>query len=143
MKRSVFLAALLAATPICVGADTYGVTPGFWEIRTNWLGIVTKTERYCVAADRISKILAGPCNHNYQCNYPVQRVADGQAYFEGEIRGRDEAYHVSGGGTYSPTTMEMRMSGSGHWHIIPIIGAQASVKARLISPDCPAGSKKL
>lgn len=133
----------MIAAPLSAGADTYGVSPGYWEIKTNWLGLVSKTERYCVAADRISKILGGPCNHNYQCVYPIQQVANGRAYFEGDIRGHDESYHVKGGGTYSATTMDMRMSGAGHWHIVPIFGASASVKARLLSTECPAGAKKL
>ena len=54
----------------------------------------------------IPRFLAGPCNHIYHCTYPVQEFHDGHAHFEGDIRGHDELYHVKGGGTYSPTTMQ-------------------------------------
>ncbi len=143
MKRLAPLALALLVAPPGASAQTYGVNPGYWEIRTDWLGLIVKTERYCVPPDRISKFLSGPCNHNYRCDYPIQKVADGKAYFEGDIRGRGEAYHVRGGGEYSATSMDMRMSGSGHWHILPIVSASASVKARFLAAECPAGAKKL
>jgi hypothetical protein len=144
MNRLASIALALALVPaVCGAQDTYGVNPGYWEIRTNWLGVIIRTERYCVAPERIAKILGGPCNHNYRCNYPTQQVADGKAFFEGDIIGRDEAYHVKGGGAYTATSMDMRMTGAGHWHFVPINGAYASVRARFLSADCPADAKKL
>jgi hypothetical protein len=142
MKRLLAIALLLLPAPLCAQPLTYGVTPGYWEIKTNWLGLYTKTERDCLVPERIAKFLSGPCNHNYKCSYPIQTVADGHAHFEGDIRGHDEAYHVTGGGTYSATTLDMSMSGSGHWHIVPMLG-HAWVKAHLIAPECPVGAKKL
>ena len=73
--------------------------------------------------------LRGARNHIYHCTYPVQEFHDGNAHFEGDIRGHDELYHVRGGGTYSPTTMDMKVTGAGHWHIVPIVGAEASMNA--------------
>ena len=143
MKRLLALALFLLPAPLCAQPETYGVTPGYWEIKTDWLGLYVRTERYCLAPERISKFLSGPCNHNYKCDYPIQEVGGGKAHFEGDIRGHDELYHVTGGGTYSATTLDMSMSGGGHWHIIPIAGAHAWVKAHLLDPQCPVGSKKL
>jgi len=145
MKKS--LAALtLAALALPLGAawaaEPYPINPGYWEVTTNWLGLINTTARYCVEPRNITKFMAAPCNHIYHCNYPVQEYGDGKARFDGYIRGRDELYHVSGGGTYSPTTMDMHVTGSGHWHIVPISDARASLKGHWLGAACPADAKR-
>jgi hypothetical protein len=143
MNRVAAIAALLALTPIGVSAqDTYPVNPGYWEVTTDWLGLVVKTDRYCVEPRNISKFLAGPCNHIYHCDYPVQEVGDGKARFDGYIRGHNELYHVRGGGTYSPTSLDLSMSGSGHWRVVPIAGARFSLSGRYLGADCPVDAKR-
>jgi hypothetical protein len=143
MKRVAALALAVLAAPALAGAQPYAINPGYWEVTTDWLGLVTKTERYCVEPKAIPRFLAGPCNHIYHCTYPVQTFHDGHAHFEGEIRGHDELYHVHGGGTYSQTTMDMHVTGQGHWHIVPIAGAQASMKAHFLTEACPADAKRI
>jgi hypothetical protein len=143
MKRVAAITLALLAAPALAGAQPYPINPGYWEVTTDWLGLVTKTERYCVEPKAIPRFLAGPCNHIYHCTYPVQTFHDGKAHFEGEIRGRDELYHVHGGGTYSQTTMDMHVTGQGHWHILPITGAQASMKAHFLTEACPADAKRI
>ncbi len=143
MHRPLLLAFVLLALPAAAGAETYPLNPGYWEVTTDWLGLVKKTERYCIEPKNIAKIMLGPCNHHYRCDYPVQRVGDGKAHFEGDIHGRDELYHVVGDATYSPTSLDMLMHGSGHWHIVPIVDVRASVKARFLETVCPAGAKRL
>jgi hypothetical protein len=143
MKRFAALVLAVMAFPAGVVAETYPINPGYWEVTTNWLGLVVKTERYCVEPKAIPRFLAGPCNHIYHCSYPVQTFHDGKASFEGDIRGHDELYHVRGGGTYSQTTMDMRMSGAGHWHVVPIVGARASMKAHFLTASCPANAKRI
>ena len=96
-----------------------------------------------MAPKAIPRFLAGPCNHIYHCTYPVQEFHDGRAHFEGDIRGHDELYHVRGGGTYSATTMDMKVTGAGHWHILPIIDAEASMRAHFLAETCPAGAKQV
>ena len=137
------LAALGLGAPTVARAQPYPINPGFWEVTTNWLGLVKKTERWCVAPRAIPRFLAGPCNHIYHCTYSVQEFHDGLAHFEGDIRGHDELYHVKGGGTYSPTTMDMKFTGDGHWHIVPILSAQASMRAHFLTDSCPAGAKQV
>jgi len=144
MKRLAATAIAAAiALPAIAGAGTYPINPGYWEVETNWLGLVVKTERYCVDPQGIPRFLSGPCNHIYHCSYPVQDFHDGKAFFEGDIRGHDELYHVRGGGTYSQTTMNFDMSGQGHWRIVPIFGAHASMKAHFLADVCPAGAKHI
>ena len=142
MKRFA-LAALVAFSPIAVGAQgDYPINPGYWEVTTDWMGLVSKTERYCVEARNISKFLAAPCNHIYRCDYPVQEIADGKARFDGYIRGHNELYHVKGGGTYSPTSLDVKIYGSGHWHVVPIVGAHAAIDGRFLGAECPADAKR-
>ena len=97
----------------------------------------------CVTPKAIPRFLAGPCNHIYHCVYPVQEFHDGHAHFEGDIRGHDELYHVKGGGTYTPTTLDMRVTGVGHWHILPIVDAQASMSGHFLADTCPAGARQV
>jgi hypothetical protein len=84
---AVFAAPLVAAAaiaaPVVSRAQPYPINPGYWEVTTNWLGLVKKTERWCVAPKAIPRFLAGPCNHIYHCTYPVQEFHDGHAHFEG------------------------------------------------------------
>jgi hypothetical protein len=127
---------------MAAAAQPYPINPGFWEVTTNWMGLVSKTERYCIAPKDIPRFMSGPCNHIYHCEYPVQRFANGRSYFEGDIRGHDEDYHVRGGGAYSPTSLSMRSSISGHWHVLPISGP-ISVDGRFVSADCPADAKRI
>ena len=137
------VAASAVAAPGLARPQPYPINPGYWEVTTNWLGLVKKTERWCVTPKAIPRFLAGPCNHIYHCTYPVQEFHDGRAHFEGEIRGHDELYHVRGGGTYSLTSMDMRVSGAGHWHIVPIVDAEASMQAHFLADTCPAGAKQV
>ena len=141
MKRIAALALVLLA-PVAAQAQPYPINPGFWLVTTNWLGLVSRTERYCVAPKDIPRFMSGPCNHIYHCEYPVQRFENGRSFFDGEIRGNDEAYHVHGAGTYSLTNLTMRTSISGHWHIVPVAGP-ISVNGRFVSADCPADAKRI
>jgi hypothetical protein len=141
MKRLVALLLLLVA-PSAVKAQPYPINPGFWEVTTNWLGLASKTERYCIAPKDIPRFMSGPCNHIYHCDYPVQQFQNGRSHFEGEIRGNDESYHVRGGGAYSPTSLFMRSSISGHWHIVPIAGP-ITVSGHFVSASCPADAKRI
>jgi hypothetical protein len=143
MRRSFALAAACLVLPTLAAAQGYPITPGYWEVATNWLGVVKKTERYCVEPEAIPRFLGGPCNHIYHCSYPVQDFHDGKTRFEGDIRGNDELYHVKGGGSYTATTMDMHATGAGHWRFVPIVGAQASMKAHFLAETCPSGAKHI
>jgi hypothetical protein len=142
MKRLASLAlAVLAAAPAATG-QPYPINPGFWEVTTTWLGLISRTERYCVAPKDIPRFMSGPCNHIYHCDYPVQRFENGASYFDGVIRGADEAYHVRGAGTYSPTSLTTHASINGHWHIFPLAGP-ITVSGHFVSADCPADAKRI
>jgi hypothetical protein len=143
MRRLAAIFLALLAAPTIAGAESYPINPGYWEVTTDWLGLIKKTERWCVEPKAIPRFLAGPCNHIYHCTYPVQEFHDGKAHFEGDIRGHDELYHVRGGGTYTQTTMDISVTGAGHWHIVPVVGAEASMKAHYLAEACPADAKQV
>ena len=132
----------LLSLPVSAKAEDYPINPGYWEIRTAWLGLLTKTERYCIEPKNIAKFMSGPCNHIYHCSYPVQQTADGKVYFKGKVLGHDEAYDVEGGGDYSPTSLDVKFSGSGHWRFVPVVGATASIRAQFLDAACPIDAKR-
>jgi len=39
--------------------------------------------------------------------------------------------------------MDMKVVGAGHWHILPIVGAEASLNAHFLAPACPADAKQV
>jgi hypothetical protein len=143
MRRILAFAVVCLAMPALAVAEGYPINPGYWEVTTNWLGLVRKTERYCVEPQAIPRFLGGPCNHIYHCSYPVEEFHNGRTHFEGDIRGNNELYHVKGGGSNTATTMGMKASGAGHWHFVPIVGAQASMKAHFLAESCPADAKHI
>jgi hypothetical protein len=144
MKRLLVLVLAILAIPAATAAQQPAlIDPGYWDVTTDWLGLVKKTERYCIEPKNIAKFMLGPCNHHYTCTYPIQTVAEGKAHFEGEIRGHDELYHVHGDAYFTPTTMNLKLSGTGHWHVVPILSAHASIQAHMLSPDCPVDAKHL
>lgn len=143
MKRFAVLALALALAPACAGAQPPAlISPGYWEATTDFLGLTHTTERYCIDPKNIVKFMLGPCNHHYQCNYPVQQVGGGKAHFEGVIKNKSERYHVQGNVTYTATTLDLKMSGSGHWKLVPLAGFGA-IQAHRLSAECPEGAKRL
>jgi hypothetical protein len=141
MKTAALVVAL-AALPAAVAAQPYPVNPGYWEVKENWLGLYTHTERVCLTQRNITKFLSKPfCNHIYRCDYSVDTVADGKIRFEGVFSKSNERYHLHGAGDYSPTTLHMSAAGSGHWNILPVAGS-ASMDGRFLGDDCPADAKR-
>jgi hypothetical protein len=143
MKRFAPLALGLALVPAGAGAVAPAlISPGYWEATTEFLGLAHRTERYCIEPKNVAKFMLGPCNHHYRCDYPVQQVGGGKAHFEGEISNKSERYHVNGDATYTADTLDLKMSGSGHWKLVPLAGF-AAIKAHRLAAECPEGAKKL
>jgi hypothetical protein len=143
MNRFAALALAFSLAPACAAAQPPAlISPGYWEATTDFLGLTHSTARYCVEPKNIVKFMLGPCNHHYQCDYPVQQVGGGKAHFEGVIKNRSERYQVQGDATYTATTLDLKMSGAGHWKLVPLAGFGA-IQAHRLAPDCPEGAKKL
>jgi hypothetical protein len=143
MKRFAALAACLSLAPVCAAAQPPAlISPGYWEATTDFLGLSHKTERYCVQPKSVTRFMLGPCNHHYQCDYPVQQVGGGKAHFEGVIHNKSERYSVHGDATYTADTLDLKMWGTGHWKLAPLAGF-ATIQAHRLASDCPDGAKKL
>lgn len=114
------------------------VLPGFWEYTTSAVGI-RDTEQKCVRASEINRFFGGLSTRRWRCEYPVRRVGDGIARFEGTCQDRKgRRVNVRLSGTYR--TESFRFTG----------GAQlargtpylpASITARRISAQCPANAE--
>ena len=143
MQRFAALALAVTLAPAVAGAQPVAlISPGYWEATTDFLGLSHKTERWCVEPKAVVKFMLGPCNHHYQCDYPVQQVGGGKAHFEGVIRNASERYNVKGDAIYTADTLDLKMSGSGHWKLVPLAGFGA-IQAHRLAPECPEGAKKL
>jgi hypothetical protein len=143
MKRLTALAfAAALATPLAARAQPpYPINPGTWEVRTLFLGLVGKTDRWCVQPRDIAKFLAGPNNHIYHCTYPENVTANGRLHFKGTCNDKHGyAGHLQGDGTYTQTTLHMDASGAFKFKGFMLPGS-ASVDGHFVSDDCPPDVK--
>ena len=49
---------------------------------------------------------------------------------------------MQGDATFTATTLDLKMSGAGHWKLVPLAGFGA-IQAHRLAADCPQGAKKL
>jgi hypothetical protein len=114
------------------------ILPGFWEYTTSAVG-VRDTEQRCVRPSEINRFFGGLSTRRWRCTYPVREVEGGRTRFEGACQDRKgRRINVRLSGTYQEEAF--RFSG----------GAQlargtpylpASITARRISAQCPAGAQ--
>ena len=142
MKRILAIALALGALSAPVLADPQEpINTGLWEAHTVFLGLIGKTERWCIKPADISKFLSGPSNHIYQCTYPENSAEHGSIHFKGScVDKKGQKIKLQGDGDYTPIAMHMKASGSTQWMGIPI-GGSATADAHFISATCPAGAK--
>lgn len=129
------LAAPSAATP---PQSSNQPQPGYWEYTTRVLG-VGETETKCVRQSEINRFFGGLSTRRWQCTYPVREVGGGNARFEGTCRDRrDRTVNVRLNGPYE--TESFRFTGGAQLaRGTPFI--PASITARRVSAECPAGAE--
>ena len=133
--------ALLLAAPASSSqaqAARTEVLPGYWEYTTNVMG-ARDTEQKCVRPSEINRFFGGLSTRKWQCTYPVREVGDGKTRFEGSCQDRKgRRINVRLSGTYQPEGF--RFSGGAQLaRGTPYI--PASITARRISAQCPAGAE--
>ena len=119
----------------------YPINPGYWLVDEHW-PLISRTERYCLEPWNIIRFMTQPCNHIYHCYYPVQSIGADTFHFQGVITGRYDRFDVRGGGEYSPDSLHLRVTGLGHWRILPVV-FNASLDGQFLGPDCPADAKRI
>lgn len=134
------LAALLFATREGGAASaqpTQTILPGYWE-SVNRVGFPVnsnKTERRCITPKDVAKVVQGPHNHIYDCQYPEHSAAGGQISFNGRcVDKKGLSVKISGHGDYTETTLRM----SAVVKIGPL-SVEASTDAHRLGDVCPAG----
>ena len=137
MKPSTLAGALLA--PLLIAAAAHAsdtIRPGYWE-SMNSIGFPfssTKTDRRCITPKDVAKVMEGPSNHIYRCDYPDHTAADGQISFHGTCTDKKGMrVGISGHGTYTETTLNL----SGLVKLGPL-AVEASTVAHRLGDDCPA-----
>lgn len=133
-------AMLLAApsSPSQAQAAATEVLPGYWEYTTSAVGI-RDTEQKCVRPSEINRFFGGLSTRRWQCVYPTRVVGGGNARFEGtctDRRGR--RVNVRLGGTYQQENFRFT-GGAQLARGTPYL--PASITARRISAQCPAGAE--
>lgn len=153
MKRSGSLSrSILALVPALAGAVMLAapaassqaqasrteVLPGYWEYTTSVMG-VRETEQKCVRPSEINRFFGGLSTRKWQCTYPVNEVGDGKTRFEGSCQDRKgRRINVRLGGTYQQESFRFT-GGAQLARGTPYI--PASITARRISAQCPAGAE--
>jgi hypothetical protein len=153
MKRSASLSrSFLALAPVVAGAlmlaapasssmaqaSRSEVLPGYWEYTTSVMG-VRETEQKCVRPSEINRFFGGLSTRKWQCTYPVNEVGNGKTRFEGSCQDRKgRRINVRLGGTYQQESFRFN-GGAQLVRGTPYI--PASITARRISAQCPAGAE--
>mgnify|MGYP002635617042 FL=1 len=117
------------------------VLAGYWEYTTSALG-QRDTETKCVRPSEIDRFFGGLSTRHYRCTYPVRVVGNGNARFEGSCVSRSgRQVRVRLNGTYQPEQFSFRggasIRGAGIWS--PYI--PATIAARRLAAQCPAGAE--
>lgn len=108
------------------------ITPGLWQYKTRFMGVVVDDEKKCVTGVEIDKFFTGPCNRHHTCVYPVRQVGNGRARFEGYWQNKEgKRTNVTAEGTYSPRQFTLNARA---------LGLRATVEARWVAPTCPAAT---
>ena len=129
-------ASTLAAMAPQSGADA--VLPGYWEYTTSAVGI-RDTERRCVRPSEINRFFGGLSTRRWRCDYPVRQVGGGNARFEGTCTDRKgRRVNVRLTGTYQTENFTFR-GGAQLARGTPYL--PASITARRVSAQCPAGAE--
>lgn len=114
------------------------VLPGYWEYTTSVMG-VRETEQKCVRPSEINRFFGGLSTRKWQCTYPVNEVGNGKTRFEGSCQDRKgRRINVRLSGTYQPENFRFN-GGAQLVRGTPYI--PASITARRISAQCPAGAE--
>ena len=142
IRHALTLAALLVAGGSLAAADARPVAgaplPGLWRYDTAFL-FSSDTKEKCIGPEEIGRVLDGPSNHHYVCEYPVREVGGGRARFEGTCTNKKhgQTAKVSLAGTYGPERFDLKgvVQADLGGLSLPV---NASVSATRISPTCPA-----
>ncbi|RZJ19381.1 MAG: DUF3617 family protein [Brevundimonas sp.] len=153
MKRSVSIRLLAVAAPVLAGAAMLAapaaapsaqtaaqseVLPGYWEYTTRAMG-QGDTEQKCVRPSEINRFFGGLSTRKWRCTYPTRVVGDGNARFEGTCQDRKgRRVNIRLNGTYTETAFRFN-GGAQLARGTPYI--PASITARRISAQCPAGAE--
>ncbi|HEV7353561.1 MAG TPA: DUF3617 family protein [Brevundimonas sp.] len=132
-------ALLLAAPTVSAPAqEAPQPQPGYWEYSTRVLG-VGETETKCVRQSEINRFFGGLSTRRWSCTYPVRVVGGGTARFEGVCRDRrGRTVQVRLNGPYEAESFRFT-GGAQLARGTPFI--PASITARRVSAECPAGAE--
>jgi hypothetical protein len=114
------------------------IKPGYWEsIESVGFPVSShKVDRRCITPKDVARVLEGPRNHIYDCQYPEHFATDGKIGFKGRcVDKKGFAVRIEGQGDYTETTLQM----SAVVHIGPL-AVEASTNAHRLGDVCPAGS---
>ena len=109
MRRLIpFLAACGALAGPAAAQTT--IEPGYWETTSQVISPLPtkKTERRCIRAEDVAKVIGGAPNRHYTCTYPTREVADGKIRLIGSCKTKNsDPVPISGEGVYTRDTLRL------------------------------------
>jgi hypothetical protein len=144
MKRSAIIILALAALAAPAASSvaqaqqpsSTPILPGYWEYTTRVLGF-GPAKKKCLKADEVEDFLSKPCNRHYTCVYPTKQVGGGKLVLDGYWQNKEgQRAKVKATGTYQAKAFSIKANGSAIGGI-PFV---ASMEAKWLSAECPAGS---
>lgn len=110
MTRSLPFLAILAIAAPSVAASQTSIKPGYWETTSQIVSPfpTSKTEKRCIRAEDVEKVIAGSPNHNYTCTYPTKEIGGGKIKLAGSCKTKHDApVPISSTGVYTADTLRM------------------------------------
>ena len=106
-----FLTALaLAAALAGPAAAQTTIEPGYWETTSQVVSPfpTKKTERRCIRAEDVAKVIGGAPNRHYTCTYPTREIADGKIRLVGSCKTKNsDPVPVTGEGVYTSDRLRL------------------------------------
>ena len=143
MTRTIALlaAAVLAGPAAAAGSSQRtSIEPGYWETTSQIVSPfpTSKTEKRCIRAEDVEKVIAGSPNHNYTCTYPTKEIGGGKIRLAGSCKTKhDDPVPIQSQGVY--TADSLRLDATVRAKVAGMtVPVHARTTGKRLSDTCPA-----
>jgi hypothetical protein len=141
-RTTALVAAALLAGPALAAPLQSSIEPGYWETTSQIVSPfpTSKTEKRCIRAEDVDKVIAGSPNHNYTCTYPTKEISGGRIRLAGSCKTKhDEPVPIESRGVY--TADSLRLDATVKAKIAGLtVPVHARTTGRRIGDTCPTAA---